>query len=73
MIIILTYDRVAIDKYKDESLMRNRIGVMRKRQMAEETKKRTKIAKVALTKKLEQTEKQIIVTQGQSNQTQLAE
>ncbi|EKO3838052.1 helix-turn-helix transcriptional regulator [Vibrio harveyi] len=41
--------------------------------MAAETKKRTKIAKVALTKKLEQTEKQIIVTQGQSSQTQLAE
>lgn len=41
--------------------------------MAEETKKRTKIAKVALTKKLEQTEKQIIVTQGQNSQTQLAE
>ncbi|MGF1908553.1 AraC family transcriptional regulator [Vibrio kasasachensis] len=37
------------------------------------SKKRTKLAKVVLTKKLEETEKQIIVSHGQANQTHLAE
>ncbi|WP_045389044.1 AraC family transcriptional regulator [Vibrio rotiferianus] len=41
--------------------------------MTEETKKRTRIAKIAITKKLEGTETQYIVSQGQSRQTQLAE
>ncbi|HHX8466011.1 AraC family transcriptional regulator [Vibrio sp. T9] len=41
--------------------------------MREVTPKRTRIAKIALTQKLEATEKQWIVTQGQPCQTQLAE
>ncbi|EHK9547450.1 MULTISPECIES: helix-turn-helix domain-containing protein [Vibrio] len=41
--------------------------------MQEVTTKRTKIAKIALTQRLEATEKQWIVTQGQPCQTQLAE
>ncbi|EDN56492.1 hypothetical protein VEx25_A0522, partial [Vibrio antiquarius] len=41
--------------------------------MQEVTPKRTRVAKIALTQKLEATEKQWIVTQGQPCQTQLAE
>ncbi len=41
--------------------------------MGEVVSKRARIGKVTLTKKLEQTEKQIIVTQGQPKQTSLAE
>ncbi|MBA5763272.1 helix-turn-helix transcriptional regulator [Vibrio sp. 404] len=41
--------------------------------MAVISKKRTKLAKVALTQKLEETEKQIIVSHGQAKPTHLAE
>ncbi|WP_261904211.1 AraC family transcriptional regulator [Vibrio fortis] len=73
MIIILIYNMGRVYKWTDDSLMQNRIGVMRKGQMGEVVSKRTKMGKVTLTKKLEQTEKQIIVTQGQPTQTSLAE
>ncbi|EGQ8164091.1 helix-turn-helix transcriptional regulator [Vibrio parahaemolyticus] len=73
MIIIIRYNKQVFYKYKGDSVMRNRTSVMRKRQMQEVTAKRTKLGKIAMTQKLEATEKQFIVTQGQPCQTQLAE
>ncbi|WP_139685550.1 helix-turn-helix domain-containing protein [Vibrio tasmaniensis] len=73
MIIIINYDRVVTYTCTDDFLMQKRTDIMRNSQMSEVTSKRAKIGKVTLTKKLEQTEKQIIVTQGQTTQTSLAE
>lgn len=73
MIIIINHDRVVIYKCTDDLLMQKRTAVIRNGQMSEVASKHAKIGKVTLTKKLEQTEKQVIVTQGQTKQTSLAE
>lgn len=53
--------------------MQKRITIMRKRQMDEIKVRNSSCARVTLTKKIEQAEQQIIVTQGQAKQTQLVE